>query len=105
MSDIIELKTFERHRIRQTCICGGYAEKFETVARDEGITVCRDCVRDRNIDKRLVRHAERHEAVARDLRSLIGRVKLPSAEEYIEASTPHEAEVIAAHEGLSPEEA
>ena len=83
MSDIIELKTFERHGTRQPCICGGYAEKFETVARDEGITVCRECVRDGDIDKRLVRHAERLEAVARDLRSLIGRVKLPSANEML----------------------
>jgi len=105
MGDIIELKTFERHGTRQPCICGGYAEKFETVVRGDGITVCRRCVKDGDFDKRLAERADQLETAARNIRSLIGRLKLPSAEEYIEASTLHEAEEIAVREGISPAEA
>jgi hypothetical protein len=105
MSKSIELKTFKRHGTRQRCICGGWIEKFETVVQDDGLTVCRECVRDGDIDKRLLAHADRLEAGARGLRSLVGCIRLPSPEEYIEASTLQEAEEIAFYEKISPEEA
>jgi hypothetical protein len=57
------------------------------------------------LDKRLAERADQLETAARSIRSLIGRLRLPSAEEYIEASTLHEAEEIAVREGMSPAEA
>jgi hypothetical protein len=87
----IELKFVESKFLsRRSCtICGGHTEKDYVLVEAEipGGTVraCWRCLKGDNadnrgctIDERLARHAERIDEYARFVRSLVGRVRVPS---------------------------
>src|SRR5579884_2339368 len=46
------------------------------------IRVCETCLEAGNIDERLARHVDRLESEARELRALIGRLRVPSYEQW-----------------------
>jgi len=87
----IELKFVEtKFLCRRSCtICGGHTEKDYVLVEAEipGGTVrgCWRCLKGDNadnrgctVDERLAKHAERLEDYARHIRSLVGRVRVPS---------------------------
>ena len=62
--------------------------------------VCEKCLKDCQIDERLAIHAQRLEEEARKTRSLIGRLKVPSYEEWLAEEQRVDAQRIA--EGEDP---
>jgi hypothetical protein len=90
--DKIEMKEPNYYGHRMHCdVCGGQANKFEWIW--EGLTqentiirACEQCILDcrTSVDERLEKQAQRINAAARKVRSLIGRVKLPDPAEWRE---------------------
>lgn len=83
--------TFERTNFltRWPCtVCGGCTENVEilTEAKDTvnggGIRVCERCLQNRDIDGELARHADCLEAYPKELRRLLGRLKVPTYQEW-----------------------
>jgi hypothetical protein len=54
-----------------------------TQSLDGTVRVCETCLKDGQIDERLAIHAERLKNEARKTRSLIGRLKVPSYDEWL----------------------
>ena len=52
-------------------------------SEDGTVRVCEHCLKENAIDARLALHAQRLEAQAQEVRSLIGRLKLPTYEEWL----------------------
>jgi len=76
---------------RQCHVCGGRTEKRATVCEgvqmiDGGETrvvrICADCIESRDFDKRLSAHADALEAEAALTRALIGRLSVPTVQEW-----------------------
>jgi ribosome-binding protein aMBF1 (putative translation factor) len=84
---MIEFK-FARHYLLPACpcdVCGSYTDKqIAATAELDGtkLYVCERCLKHGNIDERLAKHAERMESGVRFLRSLIGRLRVPSYAEW-----------------------
>ncbi len=74
--------------VRRPCfICGGYSEKSQIVCEvreglHKGKMVCEFCVQSQEIDDILKGHIESLETRAAILRSLIGRVEVPTWEQW-----------------------
>ena len=71
--------------IRHPChVCGGYSEKVTVLAegrdsdRNVVVRVCETCLENGNIDVSLERHAAKLEENAKFVRSLKGRLKVPT---------------------------
>jgi hypothetical protein len=92
---MIEMKlTTTNFYTRWPChVCGGTTEKVNVLCeghdarlagevRDNSVRVCEQCLRDGDIDGRLVRHAARLESKAAYLRTFIGRLKVPTYAEW-----------------------
>jgi hypothetical protein len=90
-------------------VCGGTTEKFETVAGAEvdgtTILVCRQCLKDGQIDERLRRTVIRIENRAAFFRSLIGRLQVPSYEEWQAHEEKLDVEDVCKFEGVDKAEA
>lgn len=94
--DMIEVKlTTTNVLTRWPChVCGGCTEKVTVLAEVadgplQGFRVCEQCLQAGNIDERLQQHADAAEARipkirehAAKLRALVGRIKVPTWEEY-----------------------
>jgi hypothetical protein len=87
--DMIEFE-FARHGNRQPChVCGGVTEKFEICAewkteegfKGEKFRVCARCLKEDEIDERLLGQVILLQNQALYLECLIGRLKVPSHEE------------------------
>jgi hypothetical protein len=64
-------------------VCGGCTEKVGVLAEGPGrIRVCEQCLKDGDIDGQLERTAASFERDAAATRALIGRLKVPSYEEW-----------------------
>jgi hypothetical protein len=86
VTEMIEVK-LERTNFftRWPCtVCGGHTEKVEVLAESEGrgVRVCERCLQCGDIDGHLARHAAELEQEAARLRSLIGRLKVPTYQEW-----------------------
>jgi hypothetical protein len=83
-NSLIEIKLIETHSLtRRPCtVCGGCTEKNHVAAETDGICVCETCLKDGRIDERLAKNANGLENYARRVRSLIGRLRVPSYEEW-----------------------
>jgi hypothetical protein len=108
MDDMIEIKLVHSPSLhRYPCdVCGGLNERAYILAKGEAefgddtwsIHVCMFCLKEGNIDARLTEHAETKEEVARALRSFIGRLKVPTHEEWQAAEEAYNDEVRKEHE-------
>jgi hypothetical protein len=80
----IEIKLVETHAYqRLACtVCGGWTEKHSVKAETDNILVCETCLEAGNIDERLAENARKLEAYAAAVRSLIGRLRVPSFEQW-----------------------
>ena len=94
----IELKCEETNVLtRWPCtICGGYTEKHGVLVEGKApdgsgtIRCCEFCLRVGEIDARLRKHAERLEAEAAFVRSLMGRLNIPSYDQWVDANEQSE---------------
>lgn len=80
----IEIKLVETHAYqRLPCtICGGWTEKHSVKAETDNILVCEICLEAGNIDERLAENARKLETYAAAVRSLIGRLRVPTIEQW-----------------------
>ena len=69
-------------------------------SEDGAVRVCEHCLKGNAIDARLALHAQRLEAQAQEVRSLIGRLKVPTYEEWLSEEQRVDAARIA--EGEEP---
>jgi hypothetical protein len=72
---------------RHPChVCGGCTEKVSVLAEGpERFRVCETCLKEGDIDLRLAKHAAQLQAQADFISGLIGRLQVPSYEEWEEA--------------------
>ncbi len=74
--------------IRYPChICGGNTEKNSiltevTQGEYEGLRVCERCLEERDFDEKIKKHADGLEEMSRVLRTLIGRLVVPTYDEW-----------------------
>ncbi len=71
-------------------VCGGYTEDVPILAevsdgQHKGLRICETCIENGNHDKMLFEYAEHLERTAQYTRSLIGRLVVPSIDEYRKA--------------------
>jgi len=89
MTESIEVKFVQTNYLtRRPCtICCGWTEKDFTLCEakigDCTIRVCEQCLKARNFDEELAASAAHHEQHAAFLRSLIGRLSVPTHAEWI----------------------
>jgi hypothetical protein len=101
----IVTKLVERH-VRECSPCGictGSTKKegtiwCEGIEPDTGwdFLVCNDCLRAGNIDERLRQRAAHFDAMAALARSMIGRVKVPSYQAFLDREREYEEALLAA---------
>jgi aconitase B len=92
MTKRIKIDLVEGRGIRLSChVCGGCTEKGDVLAEgrdDDGdtIRVCETCLKAGDIDARLEQHAKNLVlgacAYAEEIRALIGRLQVPTYQEY-----------------------
>ena len=112
---LTETNFFTRHHCT---ICGGCTEKVAILAEgtqrlsDDGesrtVRVCETCLEGGNglgIDARLDLHARALEGEAELVRSLIGRLKVPTFAEWCRAERDYEVRACMESDGISREEA
>jgi hypothetical protein len=63
-------------------VCGGHTGGVNE-SEDGTVHVCEHCLKENAIDARLALHAQRLEAQAQEVRSLIGHLKVPTYEEWL----------------------
>ena len=68
-------------------VCGGHTEKVPILAEvmageHAGFRVCEACIESRDFDQKLQAHAQELEEYAAVVRSLIGRLRVPTLAEY-----------------------
>lgn len=99
----------ELHGTRVGCdVCGGTTEKFEAFAEavdGHVIRACRRCIECGDPDEHLHTQIARHEARIAFLRSLIGRLQLPSFAEWQAKDEMLQAQWLCDTDGISLEEA
>ena len=81
----IEIKLVEAFGLRRRpcTVCGGYTEKVPILAESKtGERVCESCLEAGNIDERLEQHARALDEAAVRVRSLIGRLSVPTYAEW-----------------------
>jgi hypothetical protein len=71
-------------------VCGGCTEKVAVLAEGpEGLRVCESCLKAGDIDARLEKHIARKEAYVQALRTLIGRLQVPTYQEWLDENDRH----------------
>ena len=102
MSDEIEthFKTVKQHFHWPCSVCGGHTKGVNVLTQslDGTVRVCEKCLKEGQIDERLAKHAQRLEEEALKTRSLIGRIKVPSYDEWLAEEQRVDAQRIAAGE-------
>lgn len=105
MNEPIVVELVERcGYFRRGChVCGGHTEKVTVLAEVvsgeyQGMRVCETCLKAGDIDARLAAHADTLEAQAALLREVIGRVKVPSFEDWERKAKQVDDEIAAAYE-------
>jgi ribosome-binding protein aMBF1 (putative translation factor) len=80
-----QFKAVKQHFHWPCSVCGGHTRGVNvlTESLDGTVRVCEKCLKDGQIDERLAMHAQRLEEEARKTHSLIGRLKVPSYEEWL----------------------
>jgi hypothetical protein len=82
-NEVVEIELVNTWYACHPCtVCGGYTGKHGVVAKTDGITVCEQCLEVGNIDERLEMHAQRLEAGALFLRNRVGRLRVPTFEQW-----------------------
>jgi hypothetical protein len=114
--DIIHVKLVHTNCCQrwECTVCGGYTERVRVVAQAKvtggTIRVCEACLMAKahsnaaHIDATLERNAARAEAYARSVRSLKGRLKLPTYNEWLAEEDEAEIRFLMAHDGISRDE-
>ena len=82
--ELVETNFFTRWNCH---VCGGNTEKVAILVEVlegewKGFRVCETCVKERDFDRKLIMHAEELEGFASNLRSLVGRLEVPTLEQY-----------------------
>ena len=85
-------------------VCGGFTGKDCILAEVKngefkGFRVCECCLIEREFDAKLIKHAESLEADAAELRSLVGRLEVPTFEQYKAESRKANEEFVKAYDG------
>ena len=105
------------YRRRPCTVCGGWTEKIPILAEGRQdlssgdyhagehriVRVCETCLRLGAIDDRLELHARQMEAAAQSLREMIGRLQVPTFEEWQARCEQHEREWMKNNEKLISE--
>jgi hypothetical protein len=97
--NVIEIKLVDTNYLtRWSCtVCGGHTDKVPVLAESDGppsscIRVCEQCLEEGEIDARLIKHAQRiREPYATQLRLLVGKLRVPTYEQWKAACEQHEA--------------
>jgi hypothetical protein len=100
MTKTIEIKLVPTNvYTRWPChVCGGCTEKVGVLAESEdGTRVCERCLKAGNVDERLEAFAQALENEARLTRGLIGRLKVPTYQQWRDACDAEEDEVAAGY--------
>jgi hypothetical protein len=86
--------------------CGGCTEKVPILCEAPGLRACECCLMAGQdaLAAAMGKNAEEHEAEAARLRSLIGRVKIPTYAEWEEAERKHHENVLALREEAAARE-
>ncbi len=113
--ELVETNFFTRY---PCTVCGGRTEKVGILAEgtqrlsDDGeyrtVRVCESCLEGSNdlgIDDRLDVHARALEGDAALIRSLIGRLKVPTFAEWCKAEREHEVHAVMETHGINRDEA
>lgn len=87
----VELVEAFGFRQRPCHVCGNETEKVAIHAEvmsgpDKGFRVCETCIERRNFDAALIAHAESLEEMSSALRRMVGRLEVPTFQEYQAAS-------------------
>jgi ribosome-binding protein aMBF1 (putative translation factor) len=95
-------KSVRLHNHWPCTVCGGQTSGVNVLneSPDGTVRVCEHCLQAGHIDERLAIHAQQLEEQAQKTRSLIGRLKVPTYEEWIAEEERVDAERIA--EGEEP---
>jgi hypothetical protein len=90
-------KSVRLHRHWPCSVCGGHTGVVNVLneSPDGKVRVCEDCLKAGHINERLATHATRLETQAKEMRSLIGRLKVPSYEEWLAEEQRVDADRIA----------
>jgi hypothetical protein len=82
---VTQFKSVKLHHHWPCTVCGGHTGAVNVLneAPDGAVRVCEHCLKDGRIDERLAVHAERLETQARETRLLVGRLKVPTYEEWL----------------------
>jgi hypothetical protein len=82
---ITRFKSVKLHHHWPCTACGGHTGGVNVLneSEDGTVRVCEHCLKENAIDARLALHAQRLEAQAQEVRSLIGRLKVPTYEEWL----------------------
>jgi hypothetical protein len=95
-------KAVKQHFHWPCTVCGGHTGGVNvlTESLDGTVRLCEHCLKDGKVDERLAMHAQRLDEEAQKTRSLIGRLKVPSYEEWLAEEQRVDAQRIA--EGEDP---
>jgi len=82
---ITRFKSVKLHHHWPCTVCGGHTGGVNVLneSEDGTVHVCEHCLKENAIDARLALHAQRLEAQAQEVRSLIGHLKVPTYEEWL----------------------
>ncbi len=94
--ELVESKSLTRHPCH---VCGGSTDKVPILAevkegQFKGLRVCEQCMEKRDFDARLLAYAEALEANAALVRSLVGRLEVPTFEEYQARYAEYELKIL-----------
>jgi hypothetical protein len=99
MQDAIKFELVETNYLtRWPChVCGGCTEKHSILAEVtegpfKGFRACETCMKKRDFDAKLTAQAERLEEQAACLRAAVGRLQIPTFEEWKDAINRYEKE-------------
>ena len=102
----IEIELVEAFGLRRRpcTVCGGYTEKVPILAESKtGERVCESCLEAGNIDERLEQHARALDEAAVRVRSLIGRLSVPTYAEWQARYEQYEREWVEEYEKATGE--
>jgi hypothetical protein len=95
-----QFKAVKQHFHWPGSVCGGHTRGVNglTESLDGTVRICERCLKDGQIDERLAKHAQHLEEEVRKTRSLIGRLQLPSHEDWLAKERRVDAQRIAESE-------
>jgi hypothetical protein len=82
---LIRFKSVKLHHHWPCTVCGRHTSGVNVLneSEDGTVRVCEHCLKDNAIDATLALHAQHLETQAQDVRALIGRLKVPTYEEWL----------------------